>query len=347
MAKSKKTPPPKKSAKAKNNIAGEKRAAYRSAMKPKKQAKPNLQPARIIKRPEPEAGPAVQPLTESASEELQASKNSVVSTSPLQSLQEESEATGGEAAEPAVAETEVPMLEEAKVVEAKPVEPSARPKGKSPASPVQPAGKKTKRRRRLKRSVFSLLAIGLIGAAGYYLVYMREAPDIRAENERLIVEVSEKVAVPTTEKPAITTVVDEKKINQEFLRGTKKGDKVLLYFQTGKAIVYRPETGQIINIGPIETPTPKVFLRNGSTSQHVEAVTEKLSASAEFVIASQDESSKKDYQKTIVVDVGGVRPDMAKRLAGTINASVGKLPEGESAPDADLLVIVGSDQTNP
>jgi hypothetical protein len=116
-----------------------------------------------------------------------------------------------------------------------------------------------------------------------------------------------------------------------------------LYFQAGKAIVYRPSTRQIVNMGPLAQPPAQVFIRNGSDKPVPESLAAKLTQPAGFNIVSQDNSPKPKYTKTIVVDVNSNRPDLAARLAKLIGAEVGKLPSGESQPEADLLVIVGND----
>lgn len=200
-----------------------------------------------------------------------------------------------------------------------------------------------KPRHRLRRTVFlSLLAVVLIGAAS--LLYGRMQQDPVSANQQLIAEVGEKALLPSDETPAITTVIDETQLNQEFLRSAKEGDKVLLYFQAGKAIVYRPANGKIVNMGPLETPKPRVFLRNGSQTNNITTVANAISNSSEFVLASRDESPKKTYARTIVIDLSGTRPDVATRLAQLLKATVATLPEGESRPDGDVMVIVGKDQ---
>lgn len=207
---------------------------------------------------------------------------------------------------------------------------------------LPPSVKNIQRRQRIKRLLAVAAATLLIAGAGFWYFVYRQA-DSAAENQQLIQQVSRLALVPQGETPSVTTVVDEQKVNQEFLRSAKKGDKVLLYFQAGRAVVYRPDTGQIINMGPLETPKPRVFLRNGSTQDKLPRVAEKIGQSSDFLVASRDNSPKQTYTQTIVVDVAGNRPDVAQRLARFLGATVATLPDGESRPDSDLLVLVGSD----
>jgi hypothetical protein len=213
------------------------------------------------------------------------------------------------------------------------------PQASSLQATSRPASRKPRWPRRI---VLILIVLILFAGAGYWYFVIRTG-DIVRQNQTLINEVSKLAVVPNDEVPAVTTVVDETKVNQEFLRPAKKGDKVLLYFQAGRAVVYRPSTHQIVNMGPLETPKPRVFLRNGTTEKVLDTVAAKVQSSTDFLLASRDESSKKDYQKTVVIDVTGNRPDVAQRLAKLIGATVIPLPDNESKPDADMMVIVGQD----
>jgi hypothetical protein len=241
---------------------------------------------------------------------------------------------------------------EQQVIAAKPVQPApaARlevpPAGKPQAISLPPSVLQARRRRRMKQVLTALVAAALIALAGFIYVSRRPVT-LAADDQKLISEVAKRAVVPRDETPAVSTVIDEKKVNQDFLLGTRNGDKVLLYFQAGRAIVYRPSSGQIVNMGPLQTPKPRVFIRNGATGDQTQKVTDQISASGEFILSSRDESRKKTYANTVVIDVAGNRPDVAGKLARLLHVNVGTLPEGEIAPDADLLVIVGNSTTAP
>lgn len=211
------------------------------------------------------------------------------------------------------------------------------------------ASSKARPRRSLKKLATVAAAVLLIGSGGYLLwQYRTQSPaEILAADKQLIAEVNKRVVVPSGETPAISTIVDERKVDQEFLRGTKKGDKVLLYFQAGRAIVYRPSTGQVINTGPLDAPSPRVFVRSGTANPDISRIIAAINASQQFALDSRDSSPKLSYPRTVVVDLAGNRPDVAKKLADVLKATVAPLPPGESRPDADLLVLVGSDYAKP
>jgi hypothetical protein len=210
-------------------------------------------------------------------------------------------------------------------------------------SSASPPIEKQRNPRRIRLLFGGVALLSLLIAAGTW-VFGDDTAKLSAENQQLVSRVAARAVVPADETPAITTVVDEKQVDQEFLRNAKKGDKVLLYFQAGRAIVYRPSADLVVNMGPLETPKPKVFVRNGTSSDDSpKQAVDRLAGSSEFLLSSQDQSSKKTYTQTTVVDLTGTRPDVASRLARLLNATVSKLPDGESRPDADLLVITGSD----
>lgn len=257
------------------------------------------------------------------------------------------------AAEFEVAPIQTPLQTKTKLAAAKQVRTSKAVTAPKAAKPV-PENAASSRSSRLRqpharKALVMFAVVCLVGAAGYGAwLYAKPSPaKALAADKQLIADVSKRVVLPQDETPAISTIVDEKKINQEFLRGAKKGDKVLLYFQAGRAIVYRPSSGQVINTGPLAAPIPRVFIRNGTANTDVSKVVAAINASKQFNVDSRDSSPKNTYTKTVVIDVFGNRPDVAKKLADTLQVSVVPLPAGESRPDADLMVLVGSDYTKP
>ncbi len=57
--------------------------------------------------------------------------------------------------------------------------------------------------------------------------------------------------LPTDEEPALATVEDKTKVKSEFFRSAENGDKLLVYKNAKKVILYRPSIDRIIEIGPV------------------------------------------------------------------------------------------------
>lgn len=208
---------------------------------------------------------------------------------------------------------------------------------------LPPATVQARKRRKLRALSVVAIILLLAGGAGGYVYKNRHVEAAEPADTRLIQDVGARVVLPAGETPSISTVVDASQVNQPFLEGAKNGDKVLLFFQSGRAIVYRPSTGQIVNMGTLQEPRPRVFIRKGASNADTSKISAEVTAGGTFTVASQDVSPRGNYSKTIVVDVAGNRPDIANKLADALHASVSKLPAGETPPDVDLLVIVGSD----
>ncbi|HEX3095633.1 MAG TPA: hypothetical protein VHQ20_00755 [Patescibacteria group bacterium] len=73
-----------------------------------------------------------------------------------------------------------------------------------------------------------------------------------SETKDLVAKVGKLIILPANEEPTIATVTDLDKLKgQAFFDKAQLGDKVLIYTQAQKAILYRPETNQIIELAPL------------------------------------------------------------------------------------------------
>lgn len=125
------------------------------------------------------------------------------------------------------------------------------------------------RRSRFNKKTIALVVVFIIlaGAAFYFFTKYQELkknPDVVSQEEAidLAAEVGEIMVLPQGEVPTIATVSDPALLaDQPFFKDAKKGDKVLIYSQAGKAILYDPEAKKIIEVAPITngkatTPEP-------------------------------------------------------------------------------------------
>lgn len=189
-------------------------------------------------------------------------------------------------------------------------------------------------------------------------------PTLVAQEEikTVIKEVGKLIELPKNEQPTLATVSDKTKLeSQSFFKNAENGDKVLLYTNAKKAILYRPSINKIIevssiNIGPNPTSSPnisttpsptqmqqvKIALYNGTKTAGLASTTEKQItekyANMSVVLKS---NTKSDYTKTLVVDLTGTNNNSVQELVSLLGGEVGQFPLGETKPDADILVILG------
>jgi hypothetical protein len=102
-----------------------------------------------------------------------------------------------------------------------------------------------------------LLLLGSAGAAGYfYKQYdsLKKNPNKVAQDETksLIDSVAKLIVLPSNEQPTVATVTDPAKLkDQAFFANAKAGDKVLIYTNARKAILYSPSANQIVEVAPV------------------------------------------------------------------------------------------------
>ena len=74
------------------------------------------------------------------------------------------------------------------------------------------------------------------------------------ESKNLIAAIGNLIVLPTGEEPTIATVADLSKLkNQPFFAKATKGDKVLIYNNAKRAILYNPASNKIIEVAPLNT----------------------------------------------------------------------------------------------
>lgn len=208
------------------------------------------------------------------------------------------------------------------------------------------------------------LALLTFGGVRYYqmsqeIQKLKTSPQDQAktEIERLVAEVRKLISVPGDELPTVATVSDPEKLKANaFFAQAMVGDKVLIYTQAKKAILYRPGENKVIEVAPLSigtsSATPvtqevRFFLYNGSgvtglTKKYETELKTKVPAA---VVVDRDNADKSDYEKSILVDLTSNRSAEAAELATTLGLEVSTLPAGETKPtDGDFLIILGSDK---
>ncbi|MFA5247986.1 MAG: hypothetical protein WC415_01935 [Patescibacteria group bacterium] len=205
--------------------------------------------------------------------------------------------------------------------------------------------------------IFLLALILIITSCGAYYFYSRahkaeQDPSILAQQEvaSVVAIVGQLMVLPPDETPFLATVMNKENLqDQPFFADAEDGDKLLIYAQEMKAILYRPSTNKVINVEPIVLNAPQKALKiayyNGTeTAWITDSVEEKIQTTfgALTQTASKGEAIKKDYQDTIVVDLTGKNSTSTQVIAAFMGGKMGSLPEGEVAPTgADALIILG------
>jgi hypothetical protein len=221
--------------------------------------------------------------------------------------------------------------------------------------------------------VLIVLIIVSLGGAGYFFYkYQQAQKEIQAksdpqkfvaeETKRLVAEISKFIDLPQGEEPTVATVTDIEKLKDEpFFDRAKNGDKVLIYTNAKKAILYDPSLKKIINVAPVNIGTPsavqnsspnpqqaaKIVLRNGTDTIGLanKLETDVKNSLPNSQILAKENAAKKDYQETIVVVLNDKFSADGEKLAKDLGVAVGSLPESESNPqEGDILVIFGKDK---
>lgn len=235
----------------------------------------------------------------------------------------------------------------------------------------QPEKKITKKRIGIGIGVIVLLII-----VGYFFNLEQERKRLQVdpqaaaakEVKTLVGSIAKLYELPSDETPTVATVSDVNQLKgQDFFSRALNGDKVLIFTKAKKAVLYRPSTRKIVEIGPVnnthQTPSPqasqsaqttptvqavKVALYNGTSTVGLTRTIEAQlkEGMPNVTVVAKENAAKNTYEKTLVIDLNGNQPTSATQLATQFKGEVGSLPEGEERPEgADILVILGTSAT--
>lgn len=121
----------------------------------------------------------------------------------------------------------------------------------------------------LNRPKFKLaVAIGLMIVAGLLVRNyiqtrneLKKAADpqatVREEATELTKDIGKFLELPSSETPTLATVNDADKLkSQPFFKNAQNGDKLLVYSNASRAVLYRPSTKKVIEYMPIDLGAP-------------------------------------------------------------------------------------------
>lgn len=89
---------------------------------------------------------------------------------------------------------------------------------------------------------------------GQYLDLKNDPEKItQQKTDELIARVGELIVLPKGETPTVATVSDIEKLKgQPFFINAKRGDRVLIYANAKKAILYNPGDNIIVEVAPVD-----------------------------------------------------------------------------------------------
>ena len=104
----------------------------------------------------------------------------------------------------------------------------------------------------------ALVGFGLVaGLLTIIIINTRPHTAAGTEEKRVAAAVARHVILPSDETPALATVTDPTKLtNNRLLSQAKQGDKILIYAKWKQAIIYRPSSDRVVDIGPVDVAAP-------------------------------------------------------------------------------------------
>ena len=260
------------------------------------------------------------------------------------------------------------------------------------ADPVAYKNMKIKhiKRKVIRNVAWACVVLAGVGSLYFYIRHMRmetgQGPDaaqvtgaadnagqIQNDLQATKAAVERLMELPAGEEPVLATVTDAEKIRtQKFFDKAQNGDRVLIYKENQKLILYRPAINKIIEVSQtsaleakessadqstqaagdaapavdeaVATESPvRVAVYNGST---IKGLAKKIGGTVALLPGTaivQTVNATGNYTKTSVIDLSGSHSELAQKIAESLGGEIGTLPEEEKAPEADILVIGGSE----
>lgn len=221
---------------------------------------------------------------------------------------------------------------------------------------------KTVKKQVLIISIVTFLFLALIPSFYFYNQYQKAKKQLKtptaaadSEKQKTIARLGQLMVLPAGEEPTIATVSDREKLkDQPFFAKAKNGDVLIIYTQARKMILFDPVADKIvdvvsINLGqssvsPATTPAIlRLAIFNGTKAVGLTKTAEKnLQGKIPNFAVTVRGNTKGDYEKTLVIDLSGNQNELVQQIADQVKGEIGNLPEGETKPDAEILIILGA-----
>ena len=96
------------------------------------------------------------------------------------------------------------------------------------------------------------LVFGVAKQKPEFLGLPKGSSQVQAEVDALVAEVGKLIVLPSDERPTVATITDVEKVkDQAFFKNAQNGDKVLIYTNARKAILYRESEKKVIEVGAV------------------------------------------------------------------------------------------------
>lgn len=114
--------------------------------------------------------------------------------------------------------------------------------------------------RRIDIVAYAVLGTLVVASASAAAIYRQKYLGLKADPQKLaeesvkgiVSEVAALMQLPSDETPTVATVSDPERLrDQAFFRDAKEGDKVLIYTDAKKAILYDPVGKKIVEVAPL------------------------------------------------------------------------------------------------
>lgn len=200
----------------------------------------------------------------------------------------------------------------------------------------------------------SIVTLICLGAIIFFIFIKNNETDTDSEVqlEQVLSQV-EKLTILPGEEPTLATVENTEELQDPNLKKVAEtGDKVLLYYEAKKVIVYRPSLGKIVDQFPLildaslsQAQDAKILIRSGNNK--IETAEQlKRSISETYKTTQMQDlgiAIRQDYPSTIIIDLSdGQKYDFVSKLIENTGGKRGILPNGEPKPEnTDILIITG------
>lgn len=105
--------------------------------------------------------------------------------------------------------------------------------------------------------IISVIVVITLGVIALLMWQQQQSQKDITDVQIIMDKVAKHMLLPGNETPALVTVVDKTKLNNDFFKNAQNGDKALIYQKNHKVIIYRPSADRIVDVGYVQIDTPK------------------------------------------------------------------------------------------